>query len=68
MANHLVETSLILKKESIYDKIRKSLCIFFFQRDDQMIQRLDGLMKIKRPKQNDSIIIPREIGKDITKL
>lgn len=65
---NLIETSLIIKKESIYDKIRKSLCIFFFQRDNQMIQRLDELMKIKRPNQNEEIIIPKEIGKDITKL
>lgn len=67
MAN-LKETSLVIKKETIYDKIRKSLWIVIFKKDYQTIQRLENLMKPKRPKASQKIIIPQEMGKDIKKL
>lgn len=62
------ETSLIIKRETIYDKIRKSLLNILYQKDYQMIQKLEELIRPKRPKQNMKIIIPKEIGKDIKKL
>ncbi len=62
------ETSLIIKKETIYDKIRKSLLNILYPKDYPMIQKLEELIRPKRPKQNMKIIIPKEIGKDIKKL
>lgn len=64
MAN-LMQTSLMIRKESIYDKIRKKLFILICGKDYQMIQQLDELMKPKRP-QKSKIIIPKEIGKDLS--
>lgn len=55
----IIEKSLVIKKETIYDKIRNSLWALIFQKDFQMIQQLETLMKPKRPK--EKIIIPREI-------
>ena len=67
MAN-LKETSLVIKKETLYDKIRKNLWVIIFQKDYQTIQRLENLMKPKRPRASQKIVIPQEIGKDIKKL
>lgn len=67
MAN-LKETSLVIKKETLYDKIRKNLWVITFQKDYQTMQRLENLIKPKRPKVSQKIIIPQEIGKDIKKL
>ncbi len=67
MAN-LKETSLVIKKETLYDKIRKNLWVIIFQKDYQTMQRLENLIKPKRPKVSQKIIIPQEIGKDIKKL
>ncbi len=65
---NLVETSLIIKKETIFDKIRKNLFLFIYQKDYEMIRRLEDLIKPKRPKSNSQIIIPKEMGKDLRKL
>lgn len=67
MAN-LKETSLVIRKENLYDKIRRNLLILIFQKDYQMIQKLEKLIRPKRPKTNQTIIIPKEIGKDIKKI
>lgn len=67
MANRK-ETSLVIKKENVYEKIRKNLLILIFHKDYQMIQRLENLMKPTRPKPNVKIVIPKEIGKDTKKL
>lgn len=63
----VIETSLIIKKETIYDKMRNALFLFINRKDYQMIQRFDELIKPKRPNPNSKIIIPREIGKNFTK-
>lgn len=63
----VIETSLVIRKETIYDKMRNALFLFINRKDAQMIQRFDELIKPKRPNQNSKIIIPREIGKDFTK-
>lgn len=62
------KTSLMIRKENIYAKIRINLYRLMYGKDYEMIQRLDNLIKPKRPNQNQKIIIPKEIGKDITKL
>lgn len=66
MAN-LIESSLVIRKESIYDRIRKNLCILIYRRDYLMMQRLDELMKTKRPNPGSKIVIPKEIGRDFIK-
>ncbi len=66
--SNLMQTNLIIRKETIYDKIRKSLFAFIYRKDYEMIQRLDELIMPKRPIKNSKIVIPKEIGKDITKL
>lgn len=63
----IIETSLIIKRETVIDKIRKSLLVLIYKNDYQMIQRLDELIMPKRPKQNSKIVIPQEIGKSIIK-
>ena len=66
--SNLLQKSLVVRKETIYDKIRKNLWLLIFQKDYEMIQRLDDLLMPKRPKPNTKIIIPKEIGKNIQKL
>lgn len=63
----IIEKSLIVKKETAFDKIRKNLLRLIFQKDYEMIQRLDKLIMPKRPKQNTKIVIPKEMKKNITK-
>ncbi|MCI8759778.1 MAG: hypothetical protein HFJ34_01400 [Clostridia bacterium] len=60
-----IETSLVIRRESIYAKIRRNLYGLMYGKDYKMIQTLDVLIRPKRP--NGKIIIPKEIGKDITK-
>lgn len=63
----IIEKSLMIKRETIFDKIRTGLFVLIYQEDYQMIQRLDELIMPKRPKQNSKIVIPQEIGKSIIK-
>lgn len=65
MAN-LIEMSLIIRKETLYDKMRKNLFQLIYGKDYLIIQRLDVLIKPKRPKQN-TIVIPKEMRKDFAK-
>lgn len=60
-----IETSLVIRKESIYAKIRRNLYILMYGKDYEMIQTLEERIKPKRP--NGKIIIPKEMGKDMTK-
>jgi len=63
----LMGTGLVVKKETIYDKIRKNLLIFIYQEDYFAMQRLDELIKSKRQVGNIKVVIPKEIGKSIIK-
>ena len=64
----LIEKSLIIRKETIYDKIRKSLWLLVFKKDFQMIRKLDLLLQPNRPQlNNQKVIIPKEIGKNVKK-
>ena len=60
--SNLKETSLVIKKETVYDKIRKNLFMLIYGKDYQMMKRLDDLIKPNRPQSSSKIIIPREIG------
>lgn len=66
--SNLMQANLIVRKETVYAKIRRSLLALIYQKDYQMIQRLDELMIPKRPANNSKIVIPKEIGKNIEKL
>lgn len=58
----IVEKSLVIKKETKFDKIRDALFNLFFHKEYEMMQRLDELLKVKRIEPN-KIIIPKEIKK-----
>lgn len=62
----VIQTGIIIQKETVYDKIRRSLFMLIYQKDFLMMQKLDELLKPKRPSV-DKIIIPKEIGKNIVK-
>lgn len=63
----VVETSLVLRKETKFDKLRKSLFMIFFKEEYLLSQRIDDLIVPKRVK-SSKIIIPAEIGKEIRKI
>ena len=68
----IVETSLVIKKETKFDKIRDALFSLFLIRDAlfslffheeyEMMQKLDELLKVKRVETN-KIVIPKEMKK-----
>ena len=58
----IVETSLVIKKETKFDKIRDALFSLFFHEEHEMMQRLDELLKVKRVETN-KIVIPKEMKK-----
>ena len=60
--SNLMEKSLIVRKETIFDKLRKSLFALIYAKDYQMMENLDKLITPKRP--TGKIIIPKEIGKN----
>ena len=58
----VTETSLALRKETEFDKIRNALLSLFLSNEDlKFIQRIDNLIMPKRPV-NKQIIIPKEIS------
>ena len=58
----IVETSLIIRKETKFDKIRDALFNLFFHEEYEMMHRLDELLKVKKVETN-KIVIPKEIKK-----
>ena len=58
----IVETSLVIKKETKFDKIRDDLFSLFFHEEYEMMQKLDELLKVKRVETN-KIVIPKEMKK-----
>lgn len=58
-----MQTSLVIKKESKFDKVKKRLLMFFLKEQYFMMQELDLLTKPKRP-QRQNIIIPKEMSKN----
>lgn len=63
----VVETSLVLRKETKFDKLRKNLFMMFFREEYLLMQRIDELITPKRIN-TSKIIIPKEIGKERRKL
>ena len=58
-----METSLIVRKESKFDKIRKLLTRIIFKKEYYLEEQLDELFKTKSVNVS-KIVIPREIGKN----
>lgn len=58
----IVETGLILKQETKFDKIRKLIYQIFFKEEYRLDMEIEKLINIHRPNPKD-IIIPREIRK-----
>lgn len=58
----VVETGLIVKQETKFDKIRKLIYQIFFREEYLLDMEMENLIKIHRPNPKD-IIIPREIKK-----
>ena len=56
----ILETSLIIKKETKFEKVRKTIYQIFFQQEYLLDMELKNIMKINRPNPKN-IIIPREI-------
>ena len=56
----ILETSLIIKKETKFEKVRKTIYQIFFQQEYLLDMELKNIMQIKRPNPKN-IIIPREI-------
>lgn len=59
----ILETGLIIRKETKFDKIRKLLMQIFFSEEYFFEEQLEELLKIKRvdPKK---IVIPKEIRRE----
>ena len=58
----IVETSLVVKKETKFDKIRKIIYQIFFQEEYLLDMELKNILKINRPNP-EKIVIPREMVK-----
>lgn len=56
----ILETSLVIKKETKFDKIRKTIYQRFFQEEYLLDMELKNIIQIRKPNPKN-IIIPREI-------
>lgn len=56
----ILETCLIIKKETKFDKIRNTIYQIFFKQEYILDMELKNITQIKRPNPKN-IIIPREI-------
>ena len=57
----VLETGLVLRKESKFDKVRKMILKIFFSKEYFLEQDFEDLIKVKKM-DISKIIIPREIG------
>lgn len=57
------ETSLVVKKENRFDKIRKILVEIFFQEEYLLEMRLENILKRNQTKP-EKIVIPKEIKRE----
>lgn len=57
-----METRLIVRNDTKFDKIRKRLFKSYFKKEFELIQMMDNLV-LKKVEKPTNIIIPREIGK-----
>lgn len=58
----IIETSLVLRKETKIEKIRKILLGIFFREEYLFNMELENLLKINRPNPS-KVVIPKEIKK-----
>ena len=58
MSHKKMETGLIVIKQTKFDKIRRSLLMFFYGKDYEIIEHYEQLLRVNRPK---NIVIPKEI-------
>ena len=58
----IIETSLVIRKETIFDTIRRNLLKVFYKNEYDLIRRVDDLITPKR-KKIDNIVIPKEMKK-----
>lgn len=56
----VLETGLIIRKESNFDKIRKSIYKIFFKKEYLLEMEINNITKVNRPNPNN-IVIPKEI-------
>ena len=56
----IIETSLIIKRETKFDKIRNTIYQIFFKQEYLLDMELKNITKVKRQNPKN-IIIPREI-------
>ena len=61
-----METGLIVRKETKFDKIRKILTRIFFNEEYFLEAELEGLLQ-RKSVNTSKIVIPKEIGKNIWK-
>lgn len=61
-----METGLIVRKETKFDKIRKILTRIFFKEEYFLEAELEGLLQ-KRSVNTSKIVIPTAIGKNVWK-
>lgn len=59
---NIVETSLVIKNATKFDKIREALTSLFFREEYEMMKKLDVLLQIRKIDTN-KIVIPKEIKK-----
>ncbi len=62
-----MQTGLVVKKETKFDKIRKLLNRIFFKEEYYLEAELQSLLQ-KRSINTSKIVIPREIGKNKIKM
>lgn len=58
----ILETSLLVKKETKFDKIRKIIYQIFFREEYLLDMELKNIIRINRPNL-EKIVIPREMVK-----
>lgn len=58
----IIETSLVIRKETVFDTLRRNLLKMFYKNEYDLISRVDNLMIPKR-KKIDNIVIPKEMKK-----
>ena len=56
----VLETGLIIRKESNFEKIRKSIYQIFFKKEYLLEMEINNITRINRPNPKD-IVIPKEM-------
>lgn len=56
----VLETGLIIRKESNFEKIRKSIYQIFFKKEYLLEMEINNITKVNRPNPKD-IVIPKEM-------